>query len=139
MTGRRSWLPRALVVALVVAVLSGCAQAPTDISPSTAKELQSAVVTISQSASAGDLSGALTQLDALENTLRQKTAAGAITGDRSTRIEAAIEVVRSDLEAQIAALTPTPAPEPTPTPTKSDKGGKGDHGDDNGDKGKNGG
>ena len=139
MTGRRSRLPRALVVALVVAVLSGCAQTPTDISPSTAKELQSAVVTISQSASAGDLSGALTQLDALENTLRQKTAAGAITGDRSTRIEAAIEVVRSDLEAQIAALTPTPATDPTPTPTKGDKGGKGDNGDDNGDKGKNGG
>ena len=138
MTGRRSILPRALVLTLVIAVLSGCAQEPSDISPSTAKELQSAVVTISQSASAGDLSGALTQLDTLENTLRQKTAAGAITGDRSTRIEAAIEVVRSDLEAQIAALTPTPAPDPTPTPTKGDKGGKGDNGD-NGDKGKDGG
>ena len=132
MTGRRSIFARVLVIALSVALLSGCSREASDLHPSTAKELQSAVVGVAQSAADGNLSGALAQLDALESSLRQETAAGAITGDRSARIEAAIEVVRSDLEERLAASTPTPTPSPT-TPAKDekghDKGGKGGKGD----------
>jgi hypothetical protein len=122
-----SVFPRVLAIgALTIALLAGCSRTTPDIQESTAKGLQTEVVTIARTASAGDLSGALAQLAALETALRQDTAAGTVTGNRSARIQAAIEIVRSDLQAQLAAQTPTPSPTPSVTPKQGN--GKGDKG-----------
>ena len=130
MTRHGSIFARVLAVAtLTLVLLSGCSRGASDIQPSTAKNLQTAVVTIAKSASSGNLTGALTQLTALESDLRQATAAGTVTGDRSARIQAAIEIVRSDIQAQLKSLAPTPSPSPpSATPTPKDGHGKGDKG-----------
>jgi hypothetical protein len=69
---------------------------------------------VTQSAAVGDISAAITQLDALERRLREATASGDISADRSAKIEASISLVRADLTA---ALPPPPPPSPSPTPT----------------------
>ena len=105
---------RALAIgAVVLGALAGCAPTPTDMAASAAKQLQSAVAAVTQSAAGGDIPAAITHLDALEQRLREATASGDITADRSAKIEASIALVRADLTAAL----PPPPPAPTPTVT----------------------
>jgi hypothetical protein len=111
----RTVMFRALAIgAVALGTLGGCAPTPTDMAASAAKQLQSAVAAVTQSAAVGDISAAITQLDALERRLREATASGDISADRSAKIEASISLVRADLTA---ALPPPPPPPPSPTPT----------------------
>jgi hypothetical protein len=111
----RTVMFRALSIgAVALGTLGGCAPTPTDMAASAAKQLQSAVAAVTQSAAVGDISAAITQLDALERRLREATASGDISADRSAKIEASISLVRADLTA---ALPPPPPPSPSPTPT----------------------
>jgi hypothetical protein len=128
----RTLLFRALAVgAVVLGALAGCTPTPTDMAANAAKQLQSAVAAVTQSAAGGDIAGAITHLDGLERRLREATASGDITADRSAKIEASIALVRADLTAAL----PPPAPAPTVTaqvpppggnsgPTKPDDKGK---------------
>jgi hypothetical protein len=111
----RTVMFRALAIGTVaLGTLGGCAPTPTDMAASAAKQLQSAVAAVTQSAAVGDISAAITRLDALERRLREATASGDISADRSAKIEASISLVRADLTA---ALPPPPPPPPSPTPT----------------------
>jgi hypothetical protein len=110
----RTVMFRALAIgAVALGTLGGCAPTPTDMAASAAKQLQSAVAAVTQSAAVGDISAAITQLDALERRLREATASGDISADRSAKIEASISLVRADLTAAL----PPPPPPPSPTPT----------------------
>jgi hypothetical protein len=110
----RTWIFRALAsVAVMVGLLSGCAPTPTDMAENGAKQLQSAVAAVTQSAAEGDIAAAITNLDALERRLTEAAASGKISTDRSAKIQASIALVRADL----SALLPPPPPTPTPTVT----------------------
>jgi hypothetical protein len=85
--------------------------------------MQESVSAVTDAAAAGDPAGALAALDALEAQLKEDTASGAISADRSARIQASIDLVRADLTAAL------PAPEPVQTedaPGKSEDKGKDD-------------
>ena len=128
----RTLIFRALATgAVVLGTLAGCAPTPTDMAASAANQLQSAVAAVTQSAAAGDIAGAITHLDALERRLREATASGDITADRSAKIEASISLVRADLTAALPTPTPTPtvteqvpAPGGNSEPSKPDNKGK---------------
>lgn len=111
---------------LVTAALSGCAPTEPGLDSSAASKMQESVSLVTEAAAAGDPVGALAALDALEAQLKEDTASGAISADRSARIQASIDLVRADL---IAAL-----PEPEPVPTEEDPGKSGDKGNDKEDK-----
>jgi hypothetical protein len=108
----RTLMVRVLAVgAVALGLLSGCAPKPADMAANAAKELQSAVAAVTQSAADGDIVAAITNLDALERRLSEATASGDISAGRSAKIEASISLVRADLTAAL------PPPPPTPTPT----------------------
>jgi hypothetical protein len=128
-----------LVLSMVVCVtaLSGCVATSPDIQNATAQRLQSGVVAVADSSSGGDFTGALGQLVTLQNALAAATSAGTVSATRSVQIQAAIDVVREDLQAKLAPV-PTVIPSPSPTVTPGDPatpggGGSGDQG--KGDKG----
>jgi hypothetical protein len=77
--------------------------------------MQESVSAVTQAAAVGDPTGALAALDALETQLKEGTASGAISADRSAQIQASIDLVRADLTAAL--------PEPSPTPSQQDKNG----------------
>ena len=94
---------------LVTAALSGCASTEPGLDSATASKMQESVSAVTDAAAAGDPAGALAALDALEAQLKEDTASGAISADRSARIQASIDLVRADLTAAL------PAPEPVQT------------------------
>lgn len=112
-------------------VLTGCsgngvpAGTPTTsaYSADVASRLQSAVMSVSSSAAGDDPSTALTRLNELSATLADARARGAVSPTRFDSISAAIALVRTDLEAAIAAQNDS-------KPGKSDKPGKGNGGND---------
>ncbi|MEO7349394.1 MAG: hypothetical protein ABIW32_06010 [Terrimesophilobacter sp.] len=109
-------------VALVTAMLSGCAPTSSGIDSAAASRLQAFVLVVTQAAADDDTSAAIAALDALEMQLKQETASGAINADRSARIQASIDLVRADL----TGTTPTPSPTPTEKGNKGNgEGGKG--------------
>lgn len=121
---------RALATLVVgAALVSGCAPRHPDIAAKTAETLQASVLQVADRTAAGDFGGALTELNTLQTELRQETAAGRITGDRSIRIQAAIDLVRNDLEGKLPA--PTPADTSGGENNSNNKGGNGGL-DDNG-------
>jgi len=105
----------ALVVGavLVVSALTGCASDSSPVQPSTATQLQSGVLSVTQAAAAGDYPGASAALDAVQADLLTAAATGQVTGTRATEIQAAIDGVTADLAALAAAAaanTPTATP-----------------------------
>lgn len=130
----------AAVLATLLAV-AGCSATPSGLDTPTSVEWQSRVLAIAESAEAGDIPTALLDLDALETETAQARTDGEISAERAAIIQQSIDVVRSDLEAEVAAPV-TPAPEETATDdstdTDSDKGDKGDKGnsENKGDNGK---
>ena len=110
-------------VSLVTGALSGCALIPHVPDSPAALRMQASVSAVTQAAAADDPAGAIAALDALEVQLKQDTASGAISADRSARIQASIDLVRADLTAEL------PTPSPTPTDKHGNKGdGKGEGG-----------
>jgi ribosomal protein S20 len=106
-------------MAITAVLLAGCATA-TDLSESTAAALQGAVRTVAEQAASQDYTAAVTSLESLQSQLDKDIASGLVSGDRGTRIQAAIALVRADLGTRAA-----PTPTVTPTPTPSSKPGKG--------------
>lgn len=96
---------------LAAGVLAGCAGAPPEIAERTAADMQTAVVSVAESAGAGDTASALAALDGLQEQLDAALADGSVTPERAAAIQARIDLVR-------AALTPEPEPavEPEPAP-----------------------
>lgn len=90
--------------AIVVAVLTGCAQQSTQYPAETASALQSQVLLVSESAAAGDPRTALVRLDELEASVKDALARETITQERYDSIIASISLVRVDLENAIAAI-----------------------------------
>jgi hypothetical protein len=104
-------------VALTLGTLSGCAPADPGIGAAASKQLQATVAEVTQAAAEGDIAAAKAILNTLERQLREATASGAISAERTARIEASIALVRADL----AAATPRPSPTPTPPATGTSK------------------
>ncbi len=95
---------RALIgVAIAAALLAGCAQAPAYESE-TAERLQSHVLAVSTSTAEGDWAGASTRLMELEATATTALARGEITQERYDAIMAALQLVRTDVDAAILAI-----------------------------------
>ncbi len=117
----------AAVVLASSIILTGCVSSPPDLDEGTAAKLQESVAHIAEVAAAGKFADALTNLESLQAQLTEATARGDVGGDREARIRAAIENVRSDLNALIDAqkskpeLPPEPEPEPETTPDPTPK------------------
>lgn len=124
---RRTRIPVLAAVITVGVMLAGCAPT-TDLSRDAATSLQSSVRLVAEQAASRDYSAALASLDSLQSQLEGDMAAGLVSRDRGARIQAAIDLVRSDLGPK-ATPTPTPTPTPSPTPTKPKGRDKG-HGKD---------
>jgi hypothetical protein len=115
--GRLSRFATSGTLALALAgtmLLSGCA--PTDPSDAATERLDASVVQTADRAASGDYAGAAASLDVLQTRLAEYVEAGDVTADRSVEIQAAIDTVRADLTALIAAQS-TPTPEPTESGT----------------------
>jgi hypothetical protein len=124
----------AAAVALTAGVLAGCAATPADIADDASAQLQATVVSVAETAAAGDAAGALAQLDVLQQQLDAAVAAGSVTSERATAIQSRIDIVRADLQpAPQPTVEPAPEPtvEPAPQPAPDDKGE--DKGKDKGD------
>lgn len=126
-------MPRALVATLaaaaLVAGLSGCATPAVD--GDAAGQFQDSVVAIAESAAAGDVAGAVGGLDELQTELNAAMEADLVTAARAARIQAAIDTVRSDLDAlQAPAPVETPA-SVEPTTAGGDTAGTGAGGNEN--------
>ncbi|GAA1798456.1 hypothetical protein [Agromyces neolithicus] len=114
----RTTLTATVMTAALALSIGGCA-AP---QPSLSEGLHASVVQIGRQAAAEDFTGAMAELLLLERAVDAAVAAGELDNARETEIRAAIELVRSDLDA---AATQTPTP--TPTPTDADDEGGGDN------------
>jgi len=89
--------PVALLAALA---LSGCGPV---YDQETADGLREHVVTISEASAAGDWQSAVTELDILAKEAARAREAGELDSERFEKIALAMELVRQDLEAAIAA------------------------------------
>jgi ribosomal protein S20 len=117
-----------------ITALTGCTQTSSDLGASTASALQASVRAVTTAAAAGDIATATTALDQLQSQLLDASANGQLSADRSTRIQASIDLVRADLVAATPPAPPTPAPTvtvtPTPSPTKTPDRKHDKHGND---------
>jgi len=98
-------------------VLAGCTAPAPDITGDTATGMQTTVVSIAESAAAGDASGALAKLDGLQQQLDAAITDGSVSAQRAAAIQTRIDVVRADLQ-------PVPAVEPAPDPAVSEDTGE---------------
>ena len=98
-----------------MSLLVGCASGAPDIAATTSSELQAAVQDIGTAAAAGRYAAAVTLLDGLQSRLDQALAAGQVRADREAQIQAAINRVRGDLGALVAAPAPIPMSSASPT------------------------
>lgn len=114
-------------VFVVVIALTGCAPQQSDYGSETAELLQGEVLEVSQLSANSDFGSALVALTELEVSLKDARAREMLTEERFESVTAAVALVRTDLEAAIAAQAP-PAPEPEPEPEGG--GGAGEDGED---------
>lgn len=101
---RHALLPAAAIAVALTFGLSGCISAE-----QTADAMHTSVVQIAERAVAADFAGALAELELLDRDVTVALDRGRIDADREQVIRAAIDLVRADLEAALAAST-TPAP-----------------------------
>jgi len=85
----------------LVWTLAGCAPTPA-LDPTTGETLQGGVVEIAQRADAGDLSGALAELDLFEGELAAASEEGRIDAEREAEVREALALVRADLDSALA-------------------------------------
>jgi hypothetical protein len=121
-TRRRITLTATAISAALALGLGGCAAAQ----PSSAEGLHDSVVQIAQRASVEDFTGAMAELLLLERAVDAAVAEGKLDDAREAEIRAAIELVRTDLDA---AASPTPTPAPAPADTGNDNDGNDGDGD----------
>jgi uncharacterized membrane protein YgcG len=122
---RRAALPAAAIAVALTFGLSAC-----NTPGGTSAAMHTSVVQIAERAAAGDYVGALAELALLDRDVAAALDAGRIDTAREQEIRAAMELVRADLEAALAAAT-----SPTPAPAEGDDEGDGDEGDDEGNSG----
>lgn len=107
--------------ALILSLTTGCQANSPDISSEKAEEFQTRVLGITTAVADGSYAKALDALTVLETELDAALADGSISKERQQRIEAALAVVRADVQAAIDALAePEPAPSPVETVTPDD-------------------
>lgn len=97
---------RLVTAAIVVPLLTGCAQSAPDLSPAAATRLQADVLAVSRASAADDLPAARAALAALTKTLASTRDGRGLSAERQNVIEASIAAVAADLtalEAQRAA------------------------------------
>ncbi|GEM_PF-5299243 len=90
-----------LATGALVWALAGCAPTPA-LDSATGETLQAGVVGIAERADAGDLVGALAELDLFEEELAAAADAGRIDADREAEVREAVALVRADLESSLA-------------------------------------
>ena len=100
-------MSRRLTTALLIVLVSGaaltaCAPQPA-VTDEAAEGLQASVLVVAESAAANDLARAVSELDALQARLDGATASGDVSDERSEKIQAAIDLVRADLDERVAA------------------------------------
>ena len=128
-------------LALSAGVLAGCANTSPEISSGASTQMQTAVVSIAESAAAGDAASALAQLDQLQQLLDAALADGSVTAERGAAIQTRIDLVRADLQPE-PVVEPTPEPPTAPTTdtddgeTDKDNSGPGNNNGNGNDKGK---
>ncbi|GGI46478.1 hypothetical protein BCL57_001215 [Agromyces flavus] len=112
MTSRfRRAIAAASVTLALAGGLAGCT-AETDDAAQQSQDYRAQVAAIAEYSAAGEYANALARLDELEAEVVADAADGTLTGDREAAIVEALALVRSDLDAAIAAATvPAPAPE----------------------------
>jgi TolA-binding protein len=98
---KRRLIPQLLALALAGAALAGCAATP-DVSDTASQQLQESVRLVATRASEGDPSAAVTELDTLQSRLDSAVDSGDVSAERSQTIQAAIDLVRTDLAQKIA-------------------------------------
>lgn len=103
----------ALAGAALVVGLAGCA-ATGPLDGSAAAAMQDSVVAVAQLAAGGDPNAANAKLDELQTQLDSAIDGDLVTAARAASIQNAIDAVRADLAALIAAAT-----EPEPAPAES--------------------
>ncbi|PXA70638.1 hypothetical protein [Cryobacterium arcticum] len=101
---------------LVAGALAGCTGSTPSLPAGTAGQLQSAVLTVSTAAAAGDYAGAQAALDSLKALLAVATEENRIAPGRASDIQAAIALVEADLAAALSIATPTPRATPQTVP-----------------------
>ncbi len=121
----------------VVLMLAGCAAPADEYGPDAADRLQAGVLEVTEASASSDHADALTNLAELGVALADARARGAVTAERFESISAAIELVRTDLEAAIKAEAPEPTP-PTQPEVQDNEPDKGNSGKGNGNDGNNG-
>ena len=99
---RRSPLSLA-VAALLLLPLAGCTAAPVDLHATTAEQLQTEILAISEASAAGDFADAQSLLTAMQANLRTAAASGQVSAERSASIQSAINLVQGDLTVEIDA------------------------------------
>ena len=117
----------ALTVALTLCagVLAGCANPAPQISRGASTQMQTAVVSIAESAAVGDAASALAELDQLQRLLDAALADGSVSAERAAAIQTRIEIVRADLQPEPVV---EPTLEPTPVPTTGEDDGDDENG-----------
>lgn len=131
LTRRRAALPAAAIAVALTFGLSAC-----NTAEDTSAAMHTSVVQIAERAAAGDYAGALAELALLDRDVAAALDAGRIDAAREQEIRAAMELVRADLEAALAAVTsPTPAPADGGDEGDDGKGGGDDKGGDEGNNG----
>lgn len=102
-----------LAAGLMVAVLTGCSAAP-DLDSGAAQGLQERVAAARQLAAEQNYPAALAAIDRLGQDVATAAGQSLMSKERRSRIEAAINAVRADLEAATAPATLPPAPASAP-------------------------
>lgn len=100
----------AVAAALVMGLLAGCAGQPA-YNPETAERLQERVLAVSASTAESDWATASTRLLELEASASEALARGEITQERFEAIMSAVSLVRTDVDAAIAAAEAAAAAE----------------------------
>jgi hypothetical protein len=123
----------ALCALVAVVSLASCAAKTSDgISAPASTWLTAEIAAARTAAAHGNYREALTDLGAIEASVRTFRSQHAIDGDHADRILAAVLRVRTALGPYTTTTTVAPAPPPTPPPHER-HGHKGKGGDDNGD------
>lgn len=133
--GQAGWFALACAIALTGCASTGApsstprASAPqasgqAHYSPEVAARLQSEVLSVSSAAAAGDPATALARLDELSAALADAKANDQLTAARFESISTSIDLVRSDLEAAVAAQLAQNNPVKPTKPGKSGTHGK---------------
>lgn len=91
---------------LVVGLTAGCQASAPDLGAEQAKTFQARVLAVSSSVADGGYAAALEELTALETELDAAAADGTVSFSRHQRIDAALAVVKADLQAAIDAQAP---------------------------------